>query len=143
MAHDISVDTGKAIITLDELGSIQPGMSRLMAELAPRVGYCYHAAMAENWELARYMLTQAIKLMRTSMVVRPKFTDHMMKFIADECMTVLAAIKDQDVAEFQVAFDAMTQSANAFHKHYGVPYIWWQPPGDKPTHLDLDHKGDT
>lgn len=32
MGDEITVDTGKSKITLDKLGSIQPGMARFVAE---------------------------------------------------------------------------------------------------------------
>jgi hypothetical protein len=141
MTNDIIVDTGKSKITLDELGSIQPGMARLMAEIAQRIGTCYHAARAENWGMARYMLTEAVKTMQAAMLTRPKYADNMTTFITEQCDAVLGAIEKQDPEAFYTAFDAMADAANAYHELYDKPYIRWRAPATGPEHLDLKHTG--
>lgn len=139
MSDEIRVDTGKSKISLDELGSIQPGMARFMAEIAPRIGNCYHAGKAGNWPLARYMLREGVKTMQASMVTRPKYTDDMIAFITEQCDAVLAAIEKKDAAEFEAAFATMVDMANAYHEKYDKAFIRWQVPASAPDHLDLTH----
>lgn len=136
MSDEIRVDTGKSQITLDELGSIQPGMARFMAEVGPRITNCYHAGKAQNWPLAAYMLKECVKVMQAATVTRPKYTDDMGEFITNECDAVLTAISKQDLAAFEEAFDAMVDAANAYHEKYDKPYLRYQP-GAHPT-ADLD-----
>jgi hypothetical protein len=140
MTEEIRVNTGKSEITLDELGTLQPGMPQLMAEIAPRIGTCYHAAVAENWGLARYMLLSAVKIMRSATILRPKYRGAMTAFVKRYCDAVQKAIDGKDIAEFREAFDSMTEAANAYHRQYGHPYIHWRVPPVGPMDLDLTHR---
>jgi hypothetical protein len=138
MADDqLLVNTGKSQITLDELGSIQPGMARFMAEIGPRISNCYHAGKAQNWPLAAYMLKECVKVMQAATVTRPKYVDDMGEFIVNECDAVLTAISKQDLAAFEEAFAAMVETANAYHEKYEKPYLRYVIPESPPADLDF------
>jgi hypothetical protein len=141
VGEQLRIDTGKSALTLAELGGTLPGMARLMAEISPRMGTCYHAAKAGNWPLARYMLLAAVDIMQTAMVLRPKYRDDMTEFIAAHCGAVLDAINARDATAFGTAFDRLVDAANASHEAYDHPYIRWRVPAAAPEHLDLAHDG--
>ena len=137
MSEPIVVDVGKARITLDQLGLTQPGMARLMAELGPRMHRLYYAAEAGNWPLAAYFLRESQSLLRISMVVRPKYTEAMEAFLAEDLAPVADAVHDRDWPTFDRAFAAMVDRANRYHEEFGKPYIVWKTPDAPPPDLDL------
>src|ERR1700678_2926752 len=94
--HTHVADNGKAELTLDELAAIQPGMARLMVEVADRMWKCFHAGKAHNRPLARYQLSEAVKIMKTSVVVRPKYLDATRNFIAEEIAALRSVIEAED-----------------------------------------------
>ena len=137
MADEILSDTGKSQLTLDQLGMIQPGMARIMPEIGARIWKLFYAAQAENWPLARFQLKEAINLMEIGVVLRPKYTDNMHKFIEEECAAVMRAIEARDLASFRPAYDAMVVAANAYHELYDKPFLRWKTPDTPPPDLDL------
>lgn len=142
MADEIVVNTGKGTLTLDELGQIQPGMARFMAEISPRISNCWHAAQARNWKLARYFLNEAVKTMQAAMLTRPKYEENMTTFITEQCDAVLTAIENNDLDAFNRTFDEMVEQANAYHELYDKPFIRYQVPKEAPTDLDLSWTGE-
>jgi hypothetical protein len=98
--HTHVADNGKAQLTLDQLAAIQPGMARLMVEVADRMWKCYHAGKAGNRPLARYQLSEATKILKTSVLVRPKYLDATQRFIAEEMAALRAVIESEDWGRF-------------------------------------------
>jgi hypothetical protein len=137
MSEPIVVDVGKARITLDQLGMTQPGMARLMAELGPRMHRLYYAAKAGNWPLAAYFLRESQSLLKTSVVVRPKYEEAMAAFLAEDLAPVQQAVHDRDWAAFEPAFARMVDRGNHYHGEFGKPYIVWKTPEAPPPDLDL------
>lgn len=133
----ILVDNGKAKLTLDELGLTQPGMARLMAEIAPRMHKAYHAGKAGNWPLARYFLSEASKIFEIAGVVRPKYDESLTTFLAEDLGPVRKAVEARDASAFEEAFHAMVDRANAYHEQYDKPFIRWKIPEAPPADLDL------
>ena len=133
----IVVNTGKSTLTLDELGSIQPGMARIMPEIGVRIWKCYYAAQARNWPLARFQLKEAVNLMQVGVIVRPKYTDNMMLFIEEQCEAVMTAIGAKDLDAFNAAYATMVEQANAYHALYDKPWLRWKTPDMPPPDLDL------
>src|SRR5438876_677302 len=73
--HEHLVSTGKSELTLDQLGAMQPGMARLMTEVGVRIWKCFYAGKAGNKPLARFQLKEAVGLMKTAAIVRPKYDE--------------------------------------------------------------------
>ncbi len=139
--HDHIIDTGKSHLTLDELGHVQPGMARVMPEVGARIWKCFYAGKAKNKPLAAFQLKEAVNLMEMGVLLRPKYTDNMYKFIEEQVDVVKKAIDAEDWDAFEAAFHEMIDCANAYHEVYDKPYLKWKIPDMPPPDLDLTPRG--
>ena len=139
--HDHIIDTGKSKLTLEELGAVQPGMARVMPEVGQRIWKCYYAGKAHNKPLARFQLKEAVNLMEMGVLLRPKYTDNMYKFIEEQVETVKQAIESEDWDKFEAAFHEMIDQANAYHELYDKPFLRWKIPEMPPPDLDMTPRG--
>jgi hypothetical protein len=135
--HTHVADNGKAQLSLDELAAIQPGMARLMVEVADRMWKCYHAGKAGNRPLARYQLSEATKIMKTSVLVRPKYNDATVSFIAEELAALRVVIESSDWDRFDAVFDDVVRAANRYHEEFEKGFLVWRVPEEPPRDLDL------
>jgi hypothetical protein len=135
--HTHLVNNGKRDLTIEELARMQPGMDRLMAEVGPRVHRMYYAAKAGNWPLAAYFCKSVVKQLKLSVESRPKYDPEMSDYLRDDYAPVSAAIKAQDAAAFETAYQRMVDRANELHGVFGKPYIGWKTPAQPPDDLDL------
>lgn len=140
-SHDHIIDTGKSHLTLEELGHVQPGMARIMPEVGARIWKCYYAGKAKNKPLAKFQLKEAVNLMEIGVLLRPKYTDNMYKFIEEQCEAVKQAIEQEDWDAFDAVFDEMIEHANAYHELYDKPYLRWKIPSEPPPDLDMTPRG--
>jgi hypothetical protein len=139
--HDHIIDTGKSQLTLEELGAVQPGMARVMPEVGARIWKCFYAGKAKNKPLARFQLKEAVNLMEMGVLLRPKYTDNMYKFIEEQVEVVKAAIEDEDWGKFEAAFHEMVDCANAYHEVYDKPFLKWKIPDMPPPDMDMTPRG--
>ena len=139
--HDHVIDTGKSHLTLEELGHVQPGMARVMPEVGARIWKCFYAGKAKNKDLARFQLKEAVNLMEMGVLLRPKYTDNMYKFIEEQVETVKQAIESEDWDKFEAAFTEMVDQANAYHELYDKPFLRWKIPEMPPPDLDMTPRG--
>jgi hypothetical protein len=139
--HDHIIDTGKSRLTLEELGAVQPGMARVMPEVGQRIWKCFYAGKAHNKPLARFQLKEAVNLMEMGVMLRPKYTDNMYKFIEEQVEKVKQAIENEDWDGFESAFYEMVDQANAYHEVYDKPFLRWKIPEYPPPDLDLTPRG--
>ena len=135
--HDHVIDTGKSHLTLEELGHVQPGMARVMPEVGARIWKCFYAGKAKNKPLAAFQLKEAVNLMEMGVLLRPKYTDNMYKFIEEQVEVVKKAIDAEDWDAFEPAFHEMIDYANAYHEEYDKPYLRWKIPDMPPPDLDM------
>ncbi|MFZ0170987.1 MAG: hypothetical protein WAL04_04815 [Acidimicrobiales bacterium] len=135
--HTHVANNGKAELTLDELAAIQPGMARLMVEVADRMWKCYHAGRARNRPLARYQLSEAVKIMKTAVVVRPKYLDATQNFIAAEIATLRGVIEAEEWERFEAVFEEVVKATNRYHEEFDKGFLVWRVPEDPPRDLDL------
>jgi hypothetical protein len=140
-SHDHVIDTGKSQLSLEELGAVQPGMARIMPEIGARIWKCYYAGKAKNKALARFQLKEAVNLMEMGVLLRPKYTDNMFKFIEEEVEVLKQAIDKEDWEAFDASFDAMVDAANAYHELYDKGYLKWKIPDQPPPDLDMTPRG--
>src|SRR5579875_421500 len=108
--HSHLANNGKAELTLDQLAAIQPGMARLMVEVSDRMWKCYHAGKAHNRPLARYELAEATKILKTAVVVRPKYAAAMGDFIEGEVASLRRIVEEEDWEGFERAFEALVRA---------------------------------
>ena len=135
--HDHKIDTGKSVLSLEELGHVQPGMARVMPEVGARIWKCFYAGKAKNKPLAAFQLKEAVNLMEMGVLLRPKYTDNMYKFIEEQVEGVKQAIEAEDWDKFEAAFDEMVDQANAYHELYDKPWLRWKIPEMPPPDLDM------
>jgi hypothetical protein len=139
--HDHIIDTGKSHLTLEELGHVQPGMARVMPEVGARIWKCFYAGKAKNKPLAAFQLKEAVNLMEMGVLLRPKYTDNMYKFIEEQVEVVKKAIESEDWDAFEAAFDDMVEHANAYHELYDKPWLRWKIPEMPPPDMDMTPRG--
>jgi hypothetical protein len=139
--HDHVIDTGKSHLSLEELGHVQPGMARIMPEVGARIWKCFYAGKAKNKPLARFQLKEAVNLMEIGVLLRPKYTDNMYKFIEEQVEVVKQAIEAEEWDKFEAAFHEMVDQANAYHELYDKEFLRWKIPDGPPPDLDLTPRG--
>jgi hypothetical protein len=135
--HDHQIDTGKSVLSLDELGAVQPGLARLMPEIGGRIWKCYYAGKAGNRALAAFELKEAVNLMEMGVLLRPKYMDSMYSFIEDDVSRIASAIEAEDWAAFEEAFEHVIGQANAYHELYEKGFLRWKMPSMPPPDMDL------
>jgi len=58
-------------------------------------------------------------------------------FVAGEVARVGKAIEAEDWAEFEDAFEAMVDAANAYHDAFDKGFLRWKVPNAPPPDLDM------
>jgi len=135
--HDHVIDTGKGQFDLSNLGLILPGMAEIMPLVGARIWKCWYAGKAGNKPLAAFQLKEAVGLMEKGAFMRPKYSENIDKFIANEVAAVQKAINAEDWDAFEQSFAAMVDSANAYHELYDKPFLRWKVPETPPPDLDM------
>ncbi|HXA28423.1 MAG TPA: hypothetical protein VN193_06715 [Candidatus Angelobacter sp.] len=135
--HDHVIDTGKGSFDLSDLGLVLPGMAEIMPLIGARMWKCYYAGKAHNKPLAAFQLKEAVGLMEKGAFMRPKYSDNVDRFIAEEVAAVKRAIDGEDWDAFETAFTSMVDSANAYHEMYDKGYLRWKVPESPPPDLDM------
>lgn len=137
MPEPVVARTKHGDLTLDQLAEVQPGLARLMDELARYFWYLYYAAKGGNWELARLHHGTALTVIRTAKTLRPKYAADLTTF-EQQCMQPVAeAITKQDWAAFDRAYHRAVEESDRYHDKYGYSYIRYVLPPSPPAHLDL------
>jgi hypothetical protein len=136
-ADRIVVDNGKRTLTLNELARSQPGMDRLMAEIAERARRLYYAGSAGNWPLAAYFCRSLGKRLRESAFVRPRYAEAMAEFLDVDYAPLAEAVRVQDGPAFAAAWDHVVTRVNHWHEEFGKGYVVYRTPDTPPPDLDL------
>ena len=129
--------TSHTDISLDQIGEIQPGLARLMAEISDRYWILYYAAKGGNWKLAALQSSELVKAFKIGMTTRPKYTGHLEAFIRGPMASIDKAIGMQDWDKLDEAYRKGISVANTYHKVWNHEEIVWQLPEDPPKHLKL------
>jgi hypothetical protein len=136
-ADALLVDNGKRRMTLNELAQLQPGMDRLMAEIAERARRLYYAASAENWPAAGYFCRTLGKHLRAAAFSRPKYAEAMETFLDADYAPIRDAIAARDKTAFIQAWDVLVGRVNHWHREFGYAYLVYKTPDTPPPDLDL------
>ena len=121
----------------EELTRLQPGLARLMPEIANRLWRAVFAARAGHWRLARWQLTEMRKLFLLGTITRPKYADDIAEFLHDEVEPLLAAVAAEDLETFERRVDEAVDATNEFHRRWEKGFIVWKLPESAPPDLDL------
>lgn len=133
--HTHVASNGKTELSLEEIALLQPSMARLMLEIGERFARCYHAAKAGNRRLARFQLSEGTKLLKQSVVVRPKYDEAMGRFIGEDLARVREVIEAEGWDRFEEAFDKMTVEVNRLHELFDHGFLVWKVPEEPPGDL--------
>lgn len=136
-ADRIVVDNGKRSMTLNELARSQPGMDRLMAEIAERARRLYYAATLGNWPAAGYFCRTLSKSLRDSAFSRPKYAEAMAEFLDVDYAPLREAVGNADGEAFRAAWDHVVERVNHWHEEFGKGYLVYKTPDTPPPDLDL------
>jgi hypothetical protein len=128
-------------LSLDQLVELQPGLGRLMPEIARRYWIAFYAARHGNWELAGHQLRQIVHLFHVGSTTRPKMARHLEAFRAGTLEPLLAAVEGRDWVDFENRYREGIASANRFHEATDHPEIRWRLPAEPPADLDLGPAG--
>jgi len=137
MGEKILARTKHGGLTLDQLAEIQPGMARLMDEIARRYWYMYYAAKGGNWQFAAHSLGQVRSLFRVASTVRPKYAQDLETFAKERLEPIHCAIMNKDWHSFKQAFRDSVAASDEYHDKHGYAYIRFVLPPSPPEHLDL------
>jgi hypothetical protein len=129
--------TNHGTINLDQLGDMQPGLARLMAEVSDRYWILYYAAKAGNWKMASLQSSEIKKAFKIGEITRPKYLDHLQAFINGPMAKMDEAITAQDWKTFEESYSTGIKAANAYHISWNHAEIVWQLPDEPPKHLKL------
>lgn len=138
MAASQTIETKHGTVTLEQLAEMQPGMARLMVEYAQRFWTMFYAARSGNWELARYMHAEMMKLGKIVPTVRPKYAEGMAEFEGEHMTSILAAITANDWPAFEIAYRGAVAASDAFHDRFAKPFIRFRLPPEAPPLLEMD-----
>lgn len=136
MSED-KVRTKHAELSLEEIGDALPGTGEIMASVAACWWRCAYAARGGNWPLAAYYARRVRGLQADLALRRPKHRERLETFERELLAPVFAALQAQDLAAFERAFAAGTDTANRMHVETGYGYIRWHLPDDPPKDVDL------
>lgn len=133
----VQATTKHGTLNVDDLAAMQPGMARLMDELAHRYWVLYYAAKGGNWALARYMEKESEKLLETMALARPKYKDDLAAFARERCEPLVRAIEARDWDAFEVAYRRGIQDSDRYHEKYNKGFIRFRLPDRPPEWFDL------
>ena len=129
-------------MTLDQLASIQPGMARLMGEVAHRYSLMYYACKGGNWQLGRHELKELRGIFRIAATTRPKFTAELEAFNREYLTPIDRAIAERDVEAFMRAVQKGIAASDDVHRRLGYPFIRYRLPKGPRDYLDLGPGGE-
>ncbi|HET7853211.1 MAG TPA: hypothetical protein VFM04_01960 [Candidatus Methylomirabilis sp.] len=124
-------------LTLDQLASIQPGMARLMEEVAHRYSLMHYACTGGNWELGHHELKELRGLFRIAATTRPKYAAELAAFDREYLTPIDSAIAKKDLEAFTLAAQKGIAGSDEVHRRLGYAFIRYRLPKRPPDHLDL------
>src|SRR5207302_6165720 len=71
----------------------------------------------------------------SDLILRPKYSDDMDKFIAGIVADVRKAIETEDWDTFERHFETMIDQANAYHEQYDKGFLRWKMPDQPPPEI--------
>lgn len=124
--------TGSTEEKLATLANLQPGFGTVMMEYSTRYTNMYYAAKGGNWDLAAYMLKEALEIQEVAETTRPARAGAAKAFETAYLEPLDAAIKAKNLEQFDTAFKAGVKGCNGCHASQGFPFIEYVLP-DAPV----------
>jgi hypothetical protein len=135
--HTHTATNGRAEFTLDELAELHGGLAPWMMLVSQRTSRAYVAAKAKNARLARFQISEATKLLRSSAKVRPQYTEAVEKFITEQFGGLRKIIEAEDWDNFDAAWEAMTVAINENHEEFDHGFLVWKVDPSAAGDLDV------
>lgn len=135
--HTHAPSNGKVELTLEQLALMQPGVARLMLEVGNRFSRGYHAAKAENVRLAKFQLSEGMKVLRICGVVQPRYADAIAQFNDEHVMAMRDLLDAKDWGRLDEAWAALTAEVNRWHEEFAHGFLVWKVDPNPPGDLDL------
>jgi hypothetical protein len=120
---------------LKTLAEIQPGLGTIMMEYGARYSNTYYAAKGGNWDLAAYMMKEALEIQEVGETTRPARAEALKAFETAYLEPLNAAIASKDFGKFEAAFKAGVKGCNGCHASQGFPFIEYVLPETPPAPL--------
>jgi hypothetical protein len=120
---------------LKSLAEIQPGLGTVMMEYATRYTNTYYAAKGGNWDLAAYMMKEALEIQEVGETTRPARAGALKAFETAYLEPLNAAIAAKDFQKFDATFKAGVKGCNGCHASQGFPFIEYVLPEAPPAPL--------
>ena len=130
-----SARTRHGELTLDEIGSLMPGLGTLMPVISDRYGWMVHAARGGNWPLDRYQLRKVQHLFQVGKLTRPKWVKVIDRYVQESLEPIMEAIRARDLEKFEAQVQDAVDEANRLHQEYNYGYIVYRVPDDPPQHM--------
>jgi hypothetical protein len=127
--------TGSTEEQLKTLAEIQPGLGTIMMEYSTRYTNTYYAAKGGNWDLAAYMMKEALEIQEVGETTRPARAGALKAFETAYLEPLNAAIAAKDFQKFDSSFKAGVKGCNGCHASQGFPYIEYVLPESPPAAL--------
>ena len=137
MAESAGKPANPEQLSPEELTRLQPGLARLMPEIANRLWRAVYSARAGHWRLTRWQLTEMRKLFLLGTITRPKYSDDFAEFLHEEVEPLLAAVAAEDLAMFERRVHEAGDASNEFLRRWEKGFIVWKLPESAPPDLDL------
>jgi hypothetical protein len=122
---------------LKTLAEIQPGLGTIMMEYSTRYTNTYYAAKGGNWDLAAYMMKEALEIQEVGETTRPARAGALKAFETAYLEPLNAAIAAKDFQKFDAAFKAGVKGCNGCHVSQGFPYMEYALPGAPTSPLKM------
>jgi glycerol dehydrogenase-like iron-containing ADH family enzyme len=127
--------TGSTEEQLKTLAGIQPGLGTVMIEYSNRYTDTYYAAKGGNWELAAYMLKEALEIQEVAEATRPARAGALKAFETAYLEPLNADIEAKDFQKFDAGFKAGVKGCNGCHASQGYAFIEYVLPDAPPSPL--------
>ena len=137
MAESAGKPANPEQLSPEELTRLQPGLARLMPEIANRLWRAVYSARAGHWRLTRWQLTEMRKLFLLGTITRPKYADDIAEFLHEEVEPLLVAVAAEDLETFERRVHEAVDATNEFHRRWEKGFIVWKLPESAPPDLDL------
>ena len=100
IVEEMTFFNGKKDVSIDELALIQPGLARIMPEIADRTWKLFYCAKEGCWDYAKYQWKEAKKLFELGAMVRPKHEEAIEEYLRDDWSKLEGPIKEKDFEAF-------------------------------------------
>lgn len=124
--------TKHAVLCLDDLAELQPGMSEYMIAMAHRYHVMYYAVRQGNYEMGRLQVAAIRKICRHAMKTRPKYKEALERFVREYLAPIENSIVARSVERFEKAVEASILASDEFHADWGYSYIRYRIPNMPP-----------